>query len=564
VSRYVSIHGELPGLKKAQNDKIVLAGYQHQIAQQILVLDRKPFSLSGRPYLPAVYDGPPDRPLLLRFARQCEKSTTIAAKAIVAGLQYPGIGIIYINPSFIQLRDFSNQKLKRFMIDSPVVKLFIPKQRTSGSHHVMDKELSNRSHFYLRPVLTGTGADRTRGITADILAVDELQDILADHIPVVKEALSHSELGWVWYAGTPKTFEHSTEYYWKRSTRAEWIVTCEHCNKEQILSADNIGKVGPICSACGKPLDPLNPKKARWVAGNPKASVRGFRICKLMVPWIIRSESHWRDKILEPREEYSEAKFNNEVLALSAEHATRPLSEIELRKAGEFGNYKLLTKSQILDRGPELVKAQRHPLVCGIDWGPDINSATVLAVLELIDDSRTRLLFGYRFKGQEANERDMRELLGKFLYAIKPRFTFADAGGGGEYFNPAFQAHFPQRFWSLRYVNSVKDLHFVKGPPKEYHANRTQSMADLFNDIKERKLMVPYFETWDYLAQDILHIFSDQTTGTLGVSRFYYDHSVDEPDDFCHAMVYARLASKIVKAQVKRSNLIRDALTYPG
>jgi len=127
-----------------------------------------------------------------------------------------------------------------------------------------------RGGFGASPVISGN-------------CIDEIQDILTDNIPVIRECLSHSSYKKEVYSGTPKTTSNAIEYYWDLSSKNEWMVKCQWCNYWNMLGMDNIGKNSIICQKCGKPL---NPRIGQWVTMNAEGTWEGFRIPQLMVPWL--------------------------------------------------------------------------------------------------------------------------------------------------------------------------------------------------------------------------------------------------------------------------------------
>ena len=73
-------------------------------------------------------------------------------------------------------------------------------------------------------------ADRVRGIPADMVCIDEIQDVLTDNIPVIEECVSHSSFKYKLYAGTPKSLDNTLESLWvEDSTQNEWVVPCDSC-----------------------------------------------------------------------------------------------------------------------------------------------------------------------------------------------------------------------------------------------------------------------------------------------------------------------------------------------
>ena len=197
------------------------------------------------------------------------------------------------------------------------------------SQNIMEKQLVNRSKLTLRYAFP---TDRTRGIPAYLLAIDEFQDILQDNVPVMEQCLSHAPQTYKRqiYSGTPKSLDNHLEYYRANmSTQGEWVVPCDGCNHWNILGEKNIGKESLICEKCGKKLNPMC-ERAQWAnmcEYDPvKEAVGKLPHPQLMVPWL-----NWKKDILYNYENYSREKFYNEVLGISYDSGLRPLTTQQVR-----------------------------------------------------------------------------------------------------------------------------------------------------------------------------------------------------------------------------------------
>ncbi|NIQ80593.1 MAG: hypothetical protein GTN93_21375, partial [Anaerolineae bacterium] len=79
--------------------------------------------------------------------------------------------------------------------------------RDAGSIDVIDLTMSNDHSF----VADGVVVHNCRGISADMLLADEVQDMTHDVFPVLEEVLSHAPEPYKIYAGTPKTLNNAME-----------------------------------------------------------------------------------------------------------------------------------------------------------------------------------------------------------------------------------------------------------------------------------------------------------------------------------------------------------------
>jgi hypothetical protein len=328
------------------------------------------FSFDERRYLRRVYDTG-SRKTLLKCGRQIEKSTTIGNKLLAYSCLNNHFRSLFVAPSADQSKVFSNDRISEPISLSPSVQAYT---NTSLTDAVFHKKFINYSQIRLRYAYLN--ADRTRGIPADLIAIDEIQDILVDNIPVIEECASHSEFKIFMYSGTPKSLDNTLESYWANfSTQNEWAVPCKRHGTPKnpsswhwnILGEDNIGKDGVICDRCKQPIDPMGPD-SQWTSLNPvtkynkkKVTFEGFRIPQLMVPWIIKTRKKWLE-LLEKYERYPRQRFQNECLGVSYDSGTRPITR---------GQLKACCKDTISMADYEYFRkfSQSTDIFAGIDWG---------------------------------------------------------------------------------------------------------------------------------------------------------------------------------------------------
>ena len=293
-----------------------------------------PIDFTERKYLERPYNTGSKR-MLFMTSRQTEKSTTLGNKLLQRSAMRRHGAALFVTPSALQTTVFSKTRVADIVDISPLIKGMTSKSLTNN---ILEKEFISGSKIYLRyAYLT---ADRIRGLSVNDVFCDEIQDLLSQNMPVIEETASHARNPFFCYSGTPKTFDNTIEHYWsKASTQSEWVIPCEahgtpkrpetwHWN---VLGEKNLGKHGPICDKCGKLLNPEHPM-AQWVSMNPGADYEGFRICRLMVPWFAKNPEKWAE-ILSAYELYPRAQFFNEVLALSYDSGTKPISRTELIQA---------------------------------------------------------------------------------------------------------------------------------------------------------------------------------------------------------------------------------------
>lgn len=170
--------------------------------------------------------------------------------------------------------------------------------------------------------MSGVVIARANLPSAQLLLVDEFQDVAEGDLPVMQETLSHARNGRTILTGTPKSVDNHLDGMFRQSTANEWTLDCRNCQKAVVLDEHALSSSGVCCSNCASCLDP---RTGRWVPRNPGASWGdGFWVGHPMVPWLNY------DEILERRQTYDLARFKNEVLGLPTTIGDHIVTRLEL------------------------------------------------------------------------------------------------------------------------------------------------------------------------------------------------------------------------------------------
>lgn len=502
---------------------------------------RGPFSFEGRRYLNLPYNTSGQR-LLLKFGRQCEKSTLLGNKCLAYCCINSSFQVLYVSPTNLQTKTFSQDRLREPVETSERLKAWTTNKL---SDNVFLKKFVNRSQITLRYAYHN--ADRVRGIPSDMVLIDEIQDVITDNIPVIEECASHSAYKIFIYSGTPKSLDNPLEKYWvEQSTQNEWVIPCEHHGVPgdpsswfwNVLTEANIGEKGLVCSKCRNPISSTHPL-AQWASMNPdvvnklKEPFEGYHVPQIMVPWI-----EW-DDILDKQKKLSPALFNNEVLGLSYDSGTRPLTRQDIMDNCRPGL--LMTKDVLSSIKSRLGSAS--PVFAGVDWGAGgDHSFTVLCLGSYIDEKFT-IFYIHRFEGPESDPEIQIDLIESFIKNWNVRAVGVDYGGG-HWPNDALQRKFGrERIWKYQYSTPGVKIKW-EAPLNRFMVHRTEVMSDIFNAVKRRNVFA--FPDWnqffDPYGQDMLNIFSEFNEASRQIQ---YKKSPDCTDDSFHAILYCFLASML-------------------
>ena len=424
------------------------------------------FSFEGRKYLLPIYDTPAKR-VLLQCGRQVEKSTTLGNIT----LTYAMLRSLLVSPTQQQTETFSRDRSSTPIELSDTLTAFSKGDNTKNN--VLYKKFLTGSDVTFRYAFLH--ADRVRGISADMLLLDEIQDILTEVIPVIEEALAHSPFQILRYSGTPKSLDNTISYYWEQfSTKNEWVIPCAGCNKWNVIEMASLGDKGLICTKCGRPIHSDHPR-AQWASmrskewlANPPISrpFEGYRIPQCIAPWI-----NW-SSILDKRKRYSPAQFYNEVLGLGYDSGHKPITRDML--VSTCTNRSMADAHRFADRAD---------VYMGVDWGTGENSYTVMTIGCYIKD-RFHILKCKRFEGEESNPETTVRIICDHINRFNVKIVGTDYGGGFDRNDKLIREFGVQRVARYQYVNTKRiyfDKHLLR-----FMVNRTEALMAVINCINRQ------------------------------------------------------------------------------
>lgn len=150
---------------------MVEAGGMHTLEPLLplcLSLNGEPFDLDDHfPFSPLYRTRMPSQTVVVA-GRQVSKSTSLAASGVVLSNSISFLKTLYITPLYEQIRRFSNNYVSSFINQSPVKALWTG---SSTKNSVLSKTFRNNSAMTFS--FTGTDCDRIRGVSTDILSLDE-------------------------------------------------------------------------------------------------------------------------------------------------------------------------------------------------------------------------------------------------------------------------------------------------------------------------------------------------------------------------------------------------------
>jgi len=535
----------------------IIKARKSAFVHNVIHLDGKKFDFTGREYLYPIYDRNDSR-ILLKTSRQVEKTTSLANHLVIKSVVQPYNKSLYVSPSHTQTRQFSSEKLKPAIERSPFIMRYL--QDSQVSNQVFEKGFTNGSFIFLRSAFRS--ADRARGISARDLCLDELQDFYTSEIPVIRECTSHFLDATEVMAGTPKSFDNPIEIYWGETTQNEWLVPCscgkwnfldEQCIAPTALYLNDTLPPGPVCKKCMKPIDV---RKGKWMSTSAGKQIQGYRIPQLMVPWIVGTKSQWL-KLLWKRDNYPFGQFSNEVLGLSYDSASKPITRDELINCCQ--GYDLWDPSNL---GPVLQQARSMILTAGIDWGEGNDgsekspsgkvrnaSYTVLTIGCYLNQRQWAVKLVKKYVGREVEPEYVVGDICRIVGALGVKLVGVDWGHGWGVNNTLVRKLGPEHVVQYQYLPKLKQR--MKWDPLgvRYHLQRNFMMSEFFYDMKHGHVAFPKWAQIEPYAKDILAIYAEYSEYRREVK---YDHRPTDPDDFFHSAHYAKLTADILLGKSRR------------
>lgn len=434
-------------------------------------------------------------------------------------LANPYTTAIYTSPRADQVSIFSRDRLRRQgILDSPTLRRKLSHLSKEEKEDIAIRRIPfiNGSICYLITAWGDFGA--IRGIPTDFAAIDELQDVQAEAIPVLEESLSHSKHRRMVMVGTASDAGSQFDKLWRQSDMKDWSEDAQ-----------------------------------AWIQNKPENKFySGYHFTQYMAPWIRSLPPEDPNSIEAKRQRYSERRFLNEVLGEFHRGLAKPLLPEDMRLCFKAGKeYSLLEK---LD--------PPYNSYAGVDWGGGIFAFTVIWIMALDDQNRWRLLYLRKF-----DQRDLMkqvEIIGNLLELFNVKQCVADIGYGAVQVSE-LQKKFGSRVYGCQYMRRPevplqkreKDEYGQKISQMMVQADRSFWIETAIDIIKNKvpdgsvvpKLVLPYKEPLEveWLTDHFTCIEMEEQETVSGKRYHHYIHPEGEPDDALHAFIYALIADAVLR-----------------
>lgn len=527
--------------------------------QLLLNLDGKPYSLEHhQPFSPLFGTRIPHKCLLIA-GRQVGKSQSIMASAILRANWIKGFRQLVLCPLYEQVRRLSSLVAKPFVENSPVRSLWTSPQTQQS---VLQYTFRNNARMLFSFALLD--ASRIRGIAADSLAIDEVQDFDSDHMPIVNEVISASRWAISQFSGTALTRDATIERLWQDSSQAEWFIPCEACGYWNISCTEfdllnMIGpwhdKIGKDCSGliCAKPScrKALRPQDGRWKHRHEHKRwlFAGYHIPQPIMPLHYANERKWRELLQKMNAtQLAPHRLYNEIFGESYDVGSKLLTETDLKRAAclPWSNepWESRPTRQLAQR-----KRYRHTAFA-VDWGgggEQKESYTALALLGLTSAGRIHVIWGKRLLTPNDHIREANEIR-HWLKLFRPNLFVHDSTGAGalrETILYQMKAIELKNTMPLEYVGPMHGL--IKAVPptpdtprRVWRLNKTRSLSTMVTAVR-----TGFIQTFEYdhidaqqpgLLEDLLALVQAKVEGISGGDLYRIRKAPGAMDDFAQAI----------------------------
>lgn len=507
-----------------------------------LLLDNKPFNVKkARPmFAPLFRKNPIAKRQIFLCGRQIGKTASAAGYCTMNTSWREGFRVLYVAPLALYVARFHHIYMAKMLRHWNMPWDIQDKHCISN---VAEKTFVTGSHFH--GVSCFNSAGNAIGIPADSVVFDEVQDLNIDFLPQILETLGTSSYNHELYFGTARGVENTIQKIFDQSSQSEFAVRCEACNYWNIPSEDQdaiamIQRHGIACAKCERLLDV---EKGKWVHAYPDRvkDFVGWHVPQTIVRARIHPYENYLEKIynkLYGVRKYSMAKFKNEIMGISVEMGSSPISPQHIRDASCLP----------IGRDRPFKSREYSAFGAGVDWGgSEQTSFTVGTIVGWHRSGKFHCVNAIRPTGVPENERHL-PIASFFQQNFKQgggrlNSIFADGEFVGRVQNKNLEQVGGVPVGSIHY-GTLKKL-FIAHPGNHFIVDRTTMIYIIFSLVKSGQLLFPEGEEFTMFTEDLKAVFIEEVdTPTKGLIQRYQRYST-QPDDFLHSIGYALLSCAI-------------------
>jgi hypothetical protein len=512
-------------------------GYAKRIPEPkrgVLDFDRYPFQLG-------MYEALEDAPEAVVMKATQVGISALLIRWVLYWADVHGQTALYVFPKARHLDHFYDTRIKPLFSANP----YLGKRSPPG--FVKNKSLRQIADGFLH--LRGSESrDDLQAIDADVLALDEYDDLNPANIPSAERRISGSPLGLIRRVGVPTEPEWGIAAKYEASDQRRWMVKCESCNTFQPIdfwkNVDTRDERTPVivCWKCRKPLDVA---QGEWVAAYPDREVIGFHVNRLLVPGTnlrqIVSASKARDPLGQ------ETFFQKDLgLPHTTEDAGLDREAIEAAKSA----------GKVWNDGQDLLMVQGYRGPNLVTMGVDVASVRNLhvSISEHVDglevERHRKVLL---WAGEIGTFREIIELLGRYSVSCcvidhlpESRLAYGIAD------------HLPGLVYVCHYAD-MTDPFRVETENRKVAVRRDSAHEAVVDVVRARRHLLPADLPADWgahMRSPRRRVVKDDETNQHKVGW-----PVQGPDDYFQASVYDLVATEVLKHRLEVNRLTEPEFT---
>lgn len=493
------------------------------------------------------------KPVVIKKGRQVGATVMAGALDLYftnSGLfSKPPIRVVHLFPALAQVKKFSQDKLEGMIRTAKGDIINKNKLKTANAVDNLTMKQFNNGTLWIDSM--GSDADRIRGMTADIVFFDEIQDMFSQGIGNATKILTAAKYGPIGkgvqvYFGTPKERGSHFSTIWDMSDQRYYHLGCTNCKDTFpfYLPDDDRWKeiwIGgydikcPLCGTVQKKVDAI--EAGKWVPSrnSDECQYTGFHINQLYIPYF--SKENILDLMPENNPAQTERIWNNEVVGEFYSGMGMPITKAEIyEKCRDPDRY----FSKSID--PRIKRSY-----FGVDWGGKADGSTggqsYSCVVVISVTHSGEILIEHAHKLRENSFNYKKETINEMFR----RFGITRAVS--DWFFGQDVVHDIQLRYGDRFIGAQGSGSLIK--PLKYREeemivsyNKDLMIEELFNLMKKGKIRFPW-KSYEHLEWLIDHCTSmemqQRVVANQPVKKYVKGSS---PNDGLMALMYAYMAYK--------------------
>jgi hypothetical protein len=416
---------------------------------------------------------------------------------------YRGLDIIYILPTFTDIKDFSGGKVNRIIDNNPILQKWVKDKDSTEQKKVGKNTIYYRGSWNERQALM---------ISADWLILDEFDRCKQEVLEQYESRLQHSKYGYKSIFSNPSAPDFGVHKFYKKTDQKKWHVK-HSCGESFILdeSCIDYNRELFVCPICQGEITNEERRLGFW-----RATAQGE------VGW----SGYW------------------EPLWINPKVSAKKIAEYKRMKTGEYfanfvagepfvGGGNKVAVSTLLKCLDAKANTQQERVIIGVDTGLPIHYTLA---------NKNGFFYYGRCSDPSTGKDPYGELEG-LLVRYPGSIMIADQGGDLIGIR-RLQAKYPGRVFLVWYRSDRKTQELIKwGEGAEYgkvEADRNRLIQLFIDEMLDKRVTFNGTESeWQDYITHWMNIYRTWEENALGVKEFKWERQ--GADHWVHASIYARI-----------------------